>query len=175
MEVSIYTATLADATGAPRGAMALLCDISERRRAEREREDAFRERDRLLQKADQAARAREEFLSMASHDLRSPLSTLQLQSRGLLLHARREQTAFAGRIVSGLERIDRNVVRINNFVNSLLDVSRFEASQLDLCPSDVDLAVFASMYRLGGEGHLGDHVELVAGLEERAEGIGGQP
>src|SRR5438094_360103 len=141
VEVSIYTATLTDATGTPRGAMALLCDISERRRAEREREDAFRERDRLLQKADQAARAREEFLSMASHDLRSPLSTLQLQSRGLLLHARREQTVFAGRMVNGLERIDRNVVRINNFVNSLLDVSRFEASQLDLCPSDVDLAV----------------------------------
>ena len=141
VEVSIYTATLTDASGTPRGAMALLCDISERRRAEREREDAFRERDRLLQKADQAARAREEFLSMASHDLRSPLSTLQLQSRGLLLHARREQTVFAGRMVNGLERIDRNVVRINNFVNSLLDVSRFEASQLDLCPSDVDLAV----------------------------------
>src|SRR5947207_594626 len=139
VEVSIYTAPLRDATGALRGAMALLCDISERKRAEREREDAFRERDRLFTKAAEAARTREEFLSMASHDLRSPLSALQLQSRGLLLHARHESTAFGARMVSGLERMDRGVTRINNFIEALLDASRLEAGRLQLYFSDVDL------------------------------------
>jgi len=139
VEVSIYTAPLHDATGALRGAMALLGDISERKRVEREREDAFRERDRLFVKAEEAARAREEVLSMASHDLRSPLSALQLQSRGLLLHARRESTAFGARMVSGLERMDRGVTRINNFIEALLDASRLEAGRLHLYVGDVDL------------------------------------
>jgi len=139
VEVSIYTAPLRDAAGALRGAMALLCDISERKRAEREREDAFRERDRSFTKAEEAARTREEFLSMASHDLRSPLAALQLQTRGLLLHAKRESTAFGARMVSGLERMDRSVTRVNSFIEALLDKSRLEAGHLQLFFSDVDL------------------------------------
>ena len=76
---------------------------------------------------------------MASHDLRSPLSALQMQSRGLLLYARRESSAFGARMVSGLERMDRGVTRINNFIEALLDASRLEAGRLQLYVSDVDL------------------------------------
>jgi len=109
-------------------------DITERQRLEKERAD-------LLREAREAIRARDEFLSIASHELKTPLTTLRLQVQGVV---RKIQTAGD---VSGLQKVvprlataERQIERLTSLINSLLDISRITAGRLDLDREPVDLA-----------------------------------
>jgi PAS domain S-box-containing protein len=107
-------------------------DVTERIRAEAER-------DRLLAQAQEAVLVRDDFLSIASHELRTPVTTLQLALQGLQRMARREEgTArdFAG---TALDAAERQVRRLDGLVDALLDVSRIQAGRLSLRPEEVDL------------------------------------
>jgi PAS domain S-box-containing protein len=84
-----------------------------------------------------ALRARDEFLSIASHELKTPLTALLLQIEGLLrLGAAAEPHVVQGR----LEAARRQSRRLAQLVNDLLDVSRLRAGRLDLTLDDVDLS-----------------------------------
>jgi len=94
------------------------------------------ERARLFRDAEEAVRLRDEFLSIASHELKTPLTPLQLKLQGL----RRE---------AGLERhfetAEDQVRKLSTLINSLLDVSRLSSGQLRLQQEDgVDLAALVS-------------------------------
>jgi len=88
-------------------------------------------------------KARDEFLSAASHELRTPITTLSLQTDGLLAipisggnGARRTSD---DRMMRRLKAIRRQVVRLNQLVDQLLDVSRLIEGRIDLRPEQVDL------------------------------------
>jgi signal transduction histidine kinase len=87
--------------------------------------------------------ARDEFLSAASHELRTPITTLSLQTDGLLNTAEvpgnGHHTALNDRLRRRLSAIRRQVVRLNQLVDQLLDVSQFIEGRLDLHPEEVDL------------------------------------
>jgi PAS domain S-box-containing protein len=108
------------------------------------RASAAIENARLYRDAREAVRARDEFLSIASHELKTPLTTLQLQIQGLARRAR------AGRDQPGLEAIaprlstaERQVERLTGLINNLLDISRITAGRLDLDLEAVDLSAVA--------------------------------
>jgi signal transduction histidine kinase len=88
----------------------------------------------------EALRSREEFLAMASHELRNPVNALQLQLVALLRAIEKR-----GRPVSSAWASDRvgqavaAVRRLTQLVDTLLDVSRIRAGRLDLEPEEVDL------------------------------------
>jgi signal transduction histidine kinase len=91
---------------------------------------------RLLRDARSAASAREEFLHVASHELRGPLGALRLSVQLLLRDAR----AGGGRPPeSRLLTIDRQANRLARLAEMLLDVSRITAGRLELSVEDVDL------------------------------------
>jgi DNA-binding response OmpR family regulator len=73
--------------------------------------------------------ARDEFLSAASHELRTPITTLSLQTDGLLNAAETptngHNTPVNDRLRRRLSAIRRQVVRLNQLVDQLLDVSQF--------------------------------------------------
>ncbi|GLR94158.1 hypothetical protein GCM10007858_17860 [Bradyrhizobium liaoningense] len=69
----------------------------------------------------EADRAKSNFLSAASHDLRQPLQTLSLLQRALKEHI---HGAEAGAI---LTEISRSIDTMGSMLNSLLDVSRLES------------------------------------------------
>jgi signal transduction histidine kinase len=95
-----------------------------------------------------ALRIRDEFLSIASHELKTPLTALQLQ---LQLAAR--EAAAAGRAEPRwLTGAQRQVKRLDTLVSQLLDVTRIRADRLPLERRDVDLG------------------ELVAGVVDRFSG-----
>jgi signal transduction histidine kinase len=77
--------------------------------------------------------ARDEFLSAASHELRTPITTLSLQTEGLL------SIDLNDRLRRRLGAIRRQVVRLNQLVDQLLDVSQFIEGRLDLHPEEMDL------------------------------------
>lgn len=82
----------------------------------------------------EAARARAEFISIISHQLRNPLSSIRWQLEVLL----REQT-FDERVRSYLEGINEYSGRLAKLVNDLLTVSRIENNRLILSPSPFSL------------------------------------
>ena len=90
-----------------------------------------------LAHAEEAVRLRDEFLSIAAHELRTPLSALQLQLQGLL----ERPEGIESRIRAKLERACRSGDRMVTLVDALLDVSRITTGSFNLNPSRFDLAV----------------------------------
>jgi len=95
---------------------------------------------RLYRDAQRAVRLRDEFLSVAAHELRTPLAalTLQLQSlRAGLAHAMFERDAE--RFEKRLDKTLRHSHRLTRLVDGLLDVSQVAGGRLDLHRQRVDL------------------------------------
>jgi PAS domain S-box-containing protein len=110
-------------------------DITERKRTQLERELLYRE-------AVDAIRARDEFLSVASHELKTPLSALQLQIQTLLQPPRRSPQAVVPpeQIKAKLQTAYRQTERLTRLIGELMDVSRITAGRLRLELEEVDLA-----------------------------------
>jgi hypothetical protein len=90
-----------------------------------------------LAHAEEAVRLRDEFLSIAAHELRTPLSALQLQLQGLL----ERPDGVEPRIRAKLERACRSGDRLVTLVDALLDVSRITTGSFNLTPTRFDLTV----------------------------------
>ncbi len=75
-----------------------------------------------------ATRMKEDFLSAAAHDLKTPLTTVVAQAEFLERRAARDPAAPAD--VSGLRRIVREAKRLSALVTDLLDAARLEQGRL---------------------------------------------
>ena len=120
--------------------MAAVRDVTERKKLE--------ERARLWREAQEEVRERDEFLSIASHELRTPVTALLLQlqllQRALLAEAAPRRDRDTPHVVGGkVDAIERQTRRIAVLVNELLDVSRMRLGRLDLRPEPLDLAEVA--------------------------------
>jgi len=91
---------------------------------------------RLLRKTEEAVRLRDEFLSVASHELRTPITSLQLMVQGLTRGVVK-QSSESGLRALGV--VERQVERLNRLVEELLSVSRLQAGQLELHLEALDL------------------------------------
>ena len=99
---------------------------------------------RLYHEAQQAVRLREEFLSIASHELKTPISALQLQVQSLLSTlARSPAGPSPEKLRRSLETVDRQVRRQTQLINDLLDVSRISAGRLQFHPEQMELSSLA--------------------------------
>lgn len=92
--------------------------------------------------AQKAIRARDEFLSIASHELKTPLTSLRLQTqmtkKNLLLKG--ETVALAPeRMLRLVHTADRQVDRLSQLVDDMLDISRISTGKLYLRTESVDL------------------------------------
>jgi signal transduction histidine kinase len=96
---------------------------------------------RLFREAKEAVQVRDEFLSIASHELKTPLTPLRLKLHSLRRSARGPEGAIdAGMLRAHLDVAERQVARLSRLIDSLLDVSRIGAGKLELDWEDVDLA-----------------------------------
>ena len=90
----------------------------------------LRETNRQL---DAAVQARDTFISIASHQLRTPLSTLKLQSDALRrTAANKPETLTAEQVLSKVDSIDRQVDYLDRLVDQLLDVTRILDGSVDI-------------------------------------------
>jgi signal transduction histidine kinase len=92
---------------------------------------------RLLREATAAARAREEFLHVASHELRGPIGTLRLTVQ---LLGRDLQRGRSDAMAERLRVVERQAGRLARLSDMLLDVSRITAGRLELSREEGDLA-----------------------------------
>ncbi len=95
---------------------------------------------RLYREARQAIRLREEFLSIASHELKTPITALQLQVQTLQGSLDRAASGVTPeRLRRGLEMVGRQVKRQTRLIDELLDMSRISAGRLELSSEPLDL------------------------------------
>jgi len=102
-------------------------DLTERRRIEDER--------LRLAHAEEAIRLRDEFLSIASHELKTPLTALNLQLQGIGERVAPIDEKLAKRV----ERATRASQRLADLIEALLDVSRIATGKLALHVESFDL------------------------------------
>ncbi len=93
----------------------------------------------LYREAKLAVRARDQFLSIAAHELRTPVSSIKGYAQ-MLLRAQRKGDVPVERLKRSLETIDSSSDRLTVLTSDLLDVSRIRLGQLRLRPGEIDFA-----------------------------------
>jgi PAS domain S-box-containing protein len=131
--VSLSVSPIRDGTGRIIGAAKIARDISELK-------NHLAERERLYNEAQEAARVREEFLSVAGHEMRTPLTSLQFQ-----LHTvqKRLESGQPEKAMETLGRAMGQLQRLSSLTEELLDVTRITSGRMTLELEDVDLAQLA--------------------------------
>ena len=111
--------------------------VSLARQTEQTRE-ALEERARLYAEAQESIRARDDFLSVAGHELRTPVNAVSLLTGGLLRKAR--SAGGTDGLAGGIERLSGAVDRLSRLTDQVLDVSQIAAGKLVLNREEFDLA-----------------------------------
>ena len=158
-EGSFYRVEAPDGRVLGVGATAL--DITERKLVEEELA-------RLYAEAKKAVQVREDFLSIASHELKTPLTPLAL--RLAALERKLEQGEHVD--LSLVRRSRRQLARMTSLINDLLDASRIEAGRLSLHPrpTRLEALVAHAVSALGSDGGRGRiETECEPGLLVRAD------
>jgi signal transduction histidine kinase len=96
------------------------------------------ERAHLRQLVASEEHARDEFIRLASHELKSPLTVIKGYAQLLLRQARRND--HGGSVdLNSLEAISQQVGRMSTLVGELLDFSRIERGVLEIAPAPIDV------------------------------------
>ena len=171
ISVSVTISPIRNSAGRLIGASAIARDISERRQIEREREELLVREQEARAVSEAAVRVRDEFLSIASHELRSPLATVKGHAQMALRRLDRDGNLELERAEAALRAIVCQSDKLDRLIGQLLDVSRLELGKLQLEPQTIDVAAVVgevvSSARARGVGHV---IALTAPSSLEAEG-----
>ncbi len=114
-------------------------------RNKRQQQELLAELKNTKAELEQAVRIRDEFMSMASHELKTPLTSLKLQSQ---LRKRKVQlgdlAAFSlERLAKMFEADEKQLQRITHLIDDMLDVSRIGSGVLSMRFEQFDLCELA--------------------------------
>jgi len=111
-------------------------DIDARKRAERQREELLGTAERARSEAESANQAKDAFLAVLSHELRSPMNAML----GWLRILKSAETRDPAIVTRAIDTLERNIHIQAQVINDLLDVSRIMSGKLELEHVHVDLA-----------------------------------
>ncbi|HEY8746246.1 MAG TPA: ATP-binding protein [Chloroflexota bacterium] len=122
-------------------AISLETQISEREQTEERLRAALLAEQDARAAAEAALRMRDEFLSIAAHELRTPITSLRGYAQLAQRRLERDGQAAPERVVPALEAVAGQAGKLSRLVDRLLDISRLEAGKLVLDRQPADLAV----------------------------------
>jgi PAS domain S-box-containing protein len=131
VDVSLTVSPIKDRQGRVVGLSKIARDIGARKRTEEANEQLQKERADLEK---EAARMKNEFLSMLTHELRTPLGSILGWSELLL-----KNELDAGQAQEALETIHRNARTQSTILGDLMDLSRISHGLLELDRTSVSL------------------------------------
>jgi PAS domain S-box-containing protein len=135
-----------DSSGSHIGFVKVTRDLTDKKRADEALKSAYEDLERRVKERTQdlenALKSRDEFLSIASHELKTPLTSLRLQ---LQLSSRRvDRSESADPIFKDLSKsFDVGIRQVNSLthlVNDLLDISRIQTGNFELNRTPVNLS-----------------------------------
>jgi PAS domain S-box-containing protein len=123
-----------DASGMLIGAVNVLVEIGDRKRTEIEREELLKKEKAALAEAQAATCYKDEFLSLVSHELRSPITSILVYN-----HLLRSNPHDTEQIDRTCEIIERNARTQLGLIDDLLDTARIISGKLrlDMRPTDI--------------------------------------
>jgi PAS domain S-box-containing protein len=131
----VTKSALRDEHGRVFGLVGVATDITERKQAQQELEQLLVDEHRLRSEAERANRAKDEFLAIVSHELRSPLNALKGWSH-VLTGSESPDPVVLHR---AMQAIKRNVEQQARLIDDLLDTSRIVSGKLTLEQRPIDL------------------------------------
>lgn len=126
---------LRDAAGVAYAVCCISTDITERKKIEEERGLLLEQEQRTRTAAEAAVQMRDDFLSIASHELYTPIAGLKLVLQGIM----RDTTGLPPRGQKLLVLAERQCQRIVRLIEDLLNVTRIQAGKLALSVEELDL------------------------------------
>ncbi len=131
LSFAVHFAALRSKTGEITGAIAVAADMTQRLEAERLRVE--------LEKEQEIIALRERFITIASHDFRTPLTVIKMAANMLETYFDRMP---AERRSVKLQQINVQVDRMTHLLNNALAVSKANAGKTEFRPEMVDLEAF---------------------------------
>lgn len=95
---------------------------------------------RLYREAQEAVRLRDEFLSIASHELKTPLTTIVLHITAILRGLRKPDAPALDKLAARLSIVDQHIHRLTALIEELLDVARATSGRLKIDRTETDLS-----------------------------------
>jgi PAS domain S-box-containing protein len=134
INISLTVSPVRNRDGQIIGASKIARDITERIRIEEERAMLLTSERAARERSEAASRAKDEFVAMISHEIRSPLNAILGWSQML-----RQRTLDEAATASALESIERNARAQAQLVSDLLDISRVITGKLRINARPVDI------------------------------------
>jgi signal transduction histidine kinase len=131
---------------------------------------------RIFAELAQAVRLRDDFIALASHELKTPLTPFALRLQSLAREAARQpESPFTHQVNNYIEMAQRQISRLSTLVAELLDVSRITSGALtiDLQSVDFGAVVRDVAGRYGSQAEKAGSVLEVSApkLESRWDGL----
>jgi PAS domain S-box-containing protein len=114
--------------------IAFISDISERKKTE----DSLIRKEAELMQSKLMAEKKDQFISIASHELKTPLTTIKAYTQLALS----QSSKCPENVGSYLKKVDTYTGKLNTLINDLLDVSKLHAGKLKLTQFTKDFSVF---------------------------------
>lgn len=99
------------------------------------------EQKKIREALEQANQAKEELLSVCSHELRTPVTSMKLSTQIFLRGFRNHGFKFISpqKVVQMVEQLDRQLDRLNRLIEEMLDFSRISGGRLKISCEKLDL------------------------------------
>jgi signal transduction histidine kinase len=110
--------------------------------------------------AQEAIRTRDEFLSVASHELKTPVTSMLGFSQLILRRVERDGILDIEKARKPLEIIEQQSQKLASLISQLLDISRIEAGKLVLDKTKIDLVEL--MERVAASVQIGSSERAIA-------------
>lgn len=128
----VTTSPLRDAQGTYGTTLGMVMNITERKAQEGQLLQA-------LEQAQELSELKSRFISMASHEFRTPLAVMQMASDAL---SRYRRQMAESQIDTRLDKIRQQIGHMKMVMNKLLDLARHQAGYVDFNPTVSDLSAF---------------------------------
>ena len=124
--LSLSTSTMLNPAGEPLATVCVVSDITDRKRVEQEREQLITQLQEANRKLQAVDKMKSDFVSIVSHELRSPLTTIKSFIELILMKPNmpeEKRTKF-------MNTVNTETDRLRRLVNDILDLARIEAGSM---------------------------------------------
>ncbi len=168
---NVNVSAVRNASGGVEKAVGVIIDITDRKRAEREREQSLKQEKAARAAAQAANQSKDEFLAVVSHELRGPLNSILGYARLL-----RSAAVESPEIKKTVEIIERNGRMQLQLIEDLLDTARIISGKLKLEVRPASLiSVITGALDVARPAARAKGIQLTTNLDPGAGQITGDP